>query len=118
MPLPLWADATTELAFTKEALDAGRACAVKVWNSIPSDLAGATIADTDERFEDAAYAFAIITECARVDGLKMAEQGGGFVGDPAPNILKALPAAQAVSQDFTNWAIDVKTRCNANDLGM
>lgn len=108
--LPTWASAYTEFAFTKEALDAGRDRARAVWNAIPVDIALTDIPDSSERLEDAAYAYAILNEAIRIDGLRMPLQGGGIMGDPAPALPRAMSTAMAIVADFTRWATEVKTR--------
>jgi hypothetical protein len=116
--LPAWKDGTySSLAFSVEALKAGRAKAVKVWNDTPTDCpaeAGKTgieplIDDNGGAYgeltmvEHAAYAYAVMNECLRVDGSKAPFVVGGLQVDPAPNFLAALPVALEVAREYAKW---------------
>ena len=130
--LPAWADALTELAFTQEAMKTGRARAIAVWNMTPTDIrrAGSTtdyepvIKDTTADYaantmvEAAAYAFAIIAECTRVDARKIPFQTGGLAVDPAPNFLSALPVALSVAREYAKWVAKAKTAALVKETGL
>lgn len=128
--LPSWSAALTELAFTKEALAAGRARAVSVWNMTPTDVAvtqdGYTLylplldesASSPGMLEALAYAFALVDECMRVDGLKVPYSAGGLRADPSPEHLSALPAALKVTREFAEWAAAAKNRMVVKHTGL
>lgn len=144
MPTSLesWSNARSSFIFTDDALRKGRAKAVAVWNTYPTDLtvmvsgtmpvpaagsaatgvnipvpASGTLAST-VMVEDAAYAFAFLDESLRMDSQKLLIKGSGVEGDPA-QVLSSLTdlALQAVAE-YTKWVSETKPLMVAGNLGL
>jgi hypothetical protein len=107
----------SDLRLNPAAIAGGIATAQAVWNSIPTDLKGAgdtylPLAGSDAYIADAGYAYAILSEAARLDGAKMPFYAGGesqpITGDPAPTMSKSVADALDVVRDYARWAAETK----------
>lgn len=127
--LPSWSSALTELAFTSDALKAGRAKAIAVWNRTPTDFESSTAGEYEPRIpssdyganslvEAASFAYAVIEECSRVDGRKVPYIAGGLQVEPAPSFLSSLPTALAVARDYASWALVAKNAAARSQSGL
>lgn len=116
-----------DLTFSTTAISDGIAQAQAVWNAIPTDFPVGDgtykpLAASDGYVADAGYAYAVLNEAARIDGLKMPFYAGGagqpVTGDRVPNLTKALPSALATVRDFARWAAETKPRLAAKIMGV
>ena len=115
-----------KIEFSDEAIAAGIETARAVWNAIPTDMSAgpgiyAPLASGDGYIADAGYAYAVLDEAARIDGIKLPYYAGGpgspVIGEPAPNLPKNVSDALSVVSDFARWAAETKPRLATRLLG-
>lgn len=120
--LPTAANARSVLTFTKEALEEGRRKAIAIWNEFPTDATNSpqisTSNTTNSMVEDAAFAFAVLNESARIDSQRATMQGAGIVGDPAANLSQMTSAALQTVREYGKWVADTKPLMAATSLGI